>query len=127
MADETIGVFTQIPSVGDVSKQLNATPEQLQAQSTDFLMGAVQDLVSGKNPLQSKTLLFNGALILVGIAGSIYTMLISGNTAAAVPFLLTTGTGAINSVLRLITSGPILTNAMQKLMGAYASITPQQT
>jgi hypothetical protein len=128
MVDETsdVGVFTRMPTIEDVSTELKATPDVVQNQLSDFLVQAATDLISGKNPAQSKTLWFNGILVLVGIGGSLYTILISGNTAAAAPFIISTVTGAVNSFLRCITTGPVMTDGMNKILEAFGAITPQQ-
>ena len=138
MSDEQVLTITEpagpsgYPSIDEIGKSAEeifqagkASQEQIQAQMTELVVGIVDDLVSGKNPLASKTLIFNGVLIIAGIVGSIYTLAIAGNTAAAVPFLISTATGAINSILRMLTSGPILTQGMQKIVDACVKLPPK--
>ena len=110
-----------LPSVGQVIAAATATTDQLKQEETDLVTGALNDLVSGKNPLKSKTLIVNSILFLVGLVGAVGTAYFSGDVQSIMPFLVIMGSGAVNTVLRFFTTGPILTEAMQKLMQAYAS------
>ena len=117
-------VTSNLPSVAQVIAAAEATPDQLKQEETDLVTGALNDLVSGKNPLKSKTLVVNGILFIVGLIGAVGTAYFSGNVQSIIPFLVIMGSGAVNTVLRFFTTGPILTEAMQKLMQAYANSQP---
>jgi hypothetical protein len=126
MADDTTTTtpvvdISNIPSIGQVIDAVKVTPEQLKEEESAVITGALNDLVSGKNPLKSKTLVINGILFIVGMIGSIGTALYAGDVQSIMPFLVIMGSGAVNTVLRFFTTGPILTQAMQKLMEAYAN------
>lgn len=114
-------VLVQLPSIADLSAAMQATPQQVQARLTNTVVGMVDDLVSGKNPLSSKTLIVNGILIFSGVFGMIWSAWISGDGPTLAASMVSLGTGSINAVLRCVTTGPIMTKGMQKLMGSYAS------
>ena len=117
-----IDVPPVIPTAEEIIQAVQATPDQIQTEITNVTTQAVGDLLSGKSPLSSNTLRFNGAIILIGVAGTVYTFWAAGNTAQIVPFLVMVGTGAINSVLRCLTTGPIITSGLAKIMNSLLSI-----
>jgi hypothetical protein len=127
MADETVGQFQVIPPGPPTSEQVgqafNATQAQIQAQTSEAITAALNDLVAGKNPIKSKSLQFNVPLILIGIAGTVYQAWAAGDIQSIAPFLAMFGTGAVNTILRFVTNGPILTNGLQGIIDAYANLT----
>lgn len=122
MADEITTTLTTT-QIGDSFK---ATPEQVQGQCTALTEQVLKDLVSGTSPLSSKTIIANIGVIVLGIAGVFYTFYTSGDIGNMLPFLATTGVGVLNCVLRFLTTGPLIPNALNKLIDAYASATPQK-
>jgi len=136
MADETniitgpsvvpglqVGPLPQItlPTIDQLAQAAQSTPDQVQKEATDLISDSLDALVSGKSPLSSKTIIFNGCLFLAGVVGAIFTTWHSGNAQAIVPFLVTMATAAINTGLRFVTTGPLITNEMAKIMSAYTT------
>lgn len=105
-----------IPSVDQI---LAVSKEQLKEQI--LTVSNLKNLVSWRSLLTSKTVLINLAFSYTGIVGLAYHILQGGSFPDMAPFLTTIGISAVNAVLPFFTTGPLITNAMQKMMETLIS------
>jgi hypothetical protein len=105
-----------LPSKNDLCEAATSTPEQISIRVGEVATGILGDLIAGKNPLSSNTLRLNAIFIAAGIVGTVYQTWTTGDPAIAP--LIAVATGAVNMVLRFLTTGPVVTQGMNKIMDA---------
>lgn len=112
------------PTINELAAATTQSQEQISTAVNDQITGVLNDLISGKNPLSSKTLIANGVMIIAGVAGTCYQAWATGDMTSIAPFLTLVATGAINTVLRFLTTGPVITDGMQRIQDALLKTEP---
>ena len=111
----------------DVTTALTtATPDAVQAEAQGVVNDALNDLVAGKSPFESKTEISNMIILVAGIAGTAYTAYAQGGTAAMIACLGVTGSAIFNMILRFFTNGPLVTDGLKAIINALCKLTPQK-
>jgi hypothetical protein len=111
-----------LPTINQFSAALTESPDDIIKQATTALTEAASDLVAGRSPMQSKTLWFNAAQAAAGIVGLVGSAYLGGNPEVLYPSLALVVNGVANSFLRGLTNGPIVTQGMDGIMNALATL-----
>jgi|GEM_PF-2564718 len=110
-----------------IGQSFDAPKEKTQEKAVELTEQIIADLIAGKNPMSSKTIKFNAVLFGVGLLGFGYQAYVGGNIAEMSPFLVSMTTACINTVLRFVTNGPLITNGLNKIMDTLVTLPPPKS